>query len=129
MERVRFVEHKGKMILVVDCGNCLPAEMQEVIDECGRVVQSQPEKSVLTLTIAGGGRFDLETVNKLKKLTKENEPYVIKAALVGVTNLQHVVLMTVSHFTGREFHLFDDVESAMDFLAASAPVAPTIAGA
>ncbi len=124
MERVRFVEHKGKRILLIDCGNCLPAEMHEVIEECGRVVQSQPEKSVLTLTIANGGRFDLETIMRMKRLTKDNEPHVLKAALVGVTDLQHVVLMTVSHFSKREFHLFDDVDSAMDFLAAPESVTP-----
>jgi hypothetical protein len=118
MQRCRFVDHKSKTILVMDCSKCIPGDYDAIIDECARVVQSQPKNSVLTLTIAGGGRFDLETVNRLKHLTKENAPYVRKSAVVGVTGLQFVVLSTVSLFSNRTFNQFDDLEEAMDFLVA-----------
>jgi hypothetical protein len=116
LERARFIDHKGKKIFLLDCSNCLPSDINPLIEECGRQVQSQPQKSVLTLTIAGGGRFDLETINKLKNLTRDNEPYVKKSAVVGISGLQEVVLMTVSRFSNRKFHLFKDSESAKDFL-------------
>jgi hypothetical protein len=116
MERAQFIKHKGKKIFVLDCSNCLPSEVIPLIDECAHEVRTQPEKSVLTLTIATGSRFDLETTNKLKNLTRDNEPYVIKSAIVGISGLQEVVLMTVAKFSRREFHIFDDIEKAKDFL-------------
>lgn len=116
MQRCRFTEHKGKQILVMDCSDCQPGDYDAIIDECARVVRSQPEGSVLTMTIAGGGRFDSDTVSKLKDLTKGNAPYVRKSAIVGLSGLQHVVLTTVSLFSSRKFHLFDDRLGAMDFL-------------
>jgi hypothetical protein len=116
MDRARFIDHKGKKIFLLDCSDCLPADINAIVEECARVVQSQPAKSVLTLTIANGGRFDLETISRLKDLTSANEPFVRKSAVVGATGLQHVVLVTVSKFSKREFRLFDDLEEAKDYL-------------
>ena len=125
MDRARFVVHKGKKIYLIDCSDCLPAEINAVVEECARVVQSQPPKSVLTLTVANGGRFDLETITRLKDLASANEPFVRKSAVVGATGLQHVVLATVSKFSKREFRLFDDLEQAKDYLVAdSSPAVP-----
>jgi len=117
MERARFIDHKGKKIFVLDCSGCKPAEVRAIIDECARVVRSQPSKSVLTMTIAGGGKFDNEVVAKLKELTRGNEPYVKKAAVVGMGGLYKVVLMAVAMFSKREFHMFDTADEAKDFLA------------
>lgn len=117
MERAQFVQHKGKEIFVLDCSDCKPADAHPIIDECARQVRSRPPKSVRTLTIASGGTFDNEIISKLKDLTKGNEPHVHKAALVGITGLYKVVVSAISMFSKREFHLFDTMEEALDFLA------------
>ena len=118
MERAYFIEHKGKKIFILDFSDCQPPEMLSIIDECARQVQAQPKKSIYTVTIATGGKFDFDVVDKLKKLTTDNEPYVIKSAVVGTTGMQQVVLMIVSNFSNRKFELFDDLESAKKFIAA-----------
>jgi|SRR5512138_346894 hypothetical protein len=115
-QRARFIQHNGKEIFLLDCSNCKPGEVHEIIDECARQVRARPEKSVLTMTIAGGGKFDNETVNRLKELTKGNEPYVKKAALVGITGLYKVIVMAIATFSRREFHMFDTVEEAQEYL-------------
>jgi len=116
VERSRFIPHKGKQSYMIDCSGCKPADIHPLIDECARMVRSQPPKSVLTMTIAGGGKFDNEIITKLKELTKGNEPYVKKAAVVGMSGLYKVVLMAVAMFSNREFHMFDTTEEAKDFL-------------
>lgn len=118
MERCCYVAHRGKQILIMDCSQLQPGDFGPIIDECARKVQSKQHNSVLTLTIAGGGRFDSDTVQRLQTLTKDNAPYVRKSAIVGITGLQHVVLTTVSLFSNRKFNLFNDLEEAKDFLAA-----------
>lgn len=118
MERSKFIQHKGTQIYLLDCSHCQPEDYKAIIVECARNVQSQPKKSVLTLTIAGGGTFDKETISELMILTRDNEPYVRKSAIVGVSGLQKIVLNTVSAFSKREFKLFDDLEAAKDYLAA-----------
>lgn len=118
MERARFIEHKGKKIFVLDCSNCKINQIHEIIDECALVVRTQPLKSVLTMTLAGGGKFDQETITRLKDLTTGNEPYVRKAAIVGITGLYKVVVLAVAAFSRREFHLFDTEEEAANYLVA-----------
>ena len=118
MERSQFIYHKGREIYLLDCSACTPAEIVQIIDECARNVRVRPEKSVRTLTVAGGGKFDNEVIHKLKELTAGNAPYVERAALVGITGLYKVVVNAIKMFTKREFHLFDTVDEAKNFLAA-----------
>ena len=117
MERAQFVEHKGKQIFRMDCRDATLDEMNKVIEECILQVRSNPEKSVLTLTIAGGSSFSGETISRLKELARDNTPYVKAGAIVGVTGLYKVVFNAVSIFSKRRFYLFDTIDEAMDFLA------------
>lgn len=117
MERSRFITHQGREIFVLDCSNCSAQMVHDIIDECAKQVRSRPEKSVRTLTIASGAKFDGETISKLKELTKGNEPYVEKAALVGISGLYKVLVTAVMMFSKREFNLFDEKQDALDFLA------------
>jgi uncharacterized protein related to proFAR isomerase len=116
MDRAKFVEHKGKQIFSMDCRNASLEEMNEIIEECILQVRSQPEKSVLTLTISGGSAFSGETISRLKEVARDNTPYVRAGAIVGVTGLYKVVFNAVAMFSKRRFYLFDTVEEAMDFL-------------
>lgn len=116
MERARFIEHNGRQIYLIDCTNATLDDIHELIEICARDVQSQPEQSVLTLTLAGGGSFGMDIVQELKVLTRANAPHVKAAALVGMTGLYKVILSAITVFSKRNFHLFDDIEEAKDFL-------------
>ena len=119
MERSCFIEHKGREIYMLNFTDCTPEEIVPIIEECTRQVQARAQGSVRTLTVAGNGSFNNEVINKLKDLTKDNAPYVEKAAVVGITGLYKVVMNAVKMFSKREFHLFDSIEEAKDFLASS----------
>ncbi len=117
MDRAKFVEHKGTQIFSMDCRDASLEDMNTIIEECIHQVRRQPEKSVLTLTIAGGGAFSGDTISRLKQVARDNTPYVKAGAIVGVTGLYKVVFNAVAMFSKRRFYLFDTVEEAMDFLA------------
>lgn len=101
----------------MDCTLASPDEINAVIAECIQHVRTQPEKSVLTLTIAGGSSFSGETITKFKELARDNTPYVKAGAIVGITGLYKVVFSAVAMFSKQRFYLFETVEEAMDFLA------------
>jgi hypothetical protein len=42
MDRAKFVEHKGKQILVMDCRDATLDEMNAIIEECIIQVRKQP---------------------------------------------------------------------------------------
>ncbi len=118
MEKAHFIEHAGKKIFILDVSGCQPAEMSPLIEECARQIRSQPSKSVYSVTIATGGKFDAGVIEQFKRLTKGNEPHVIKSAVVGVTGMQQVALMLISTFSNRTFEVCGDLEQAKRYIAA-----------
>ena len=117
LDQAKFVEYQGKQIFVMECRDTTLDKMNAIIKECILQVRKQPEKSVFTLTIAGGNAFSRETISKLKDVARDNPPYVKAGAIVGVTGLDKVVFSAVAMFSKRCFYLLDTVDEAMDFLA------------
>jgi len=117
MDRTKFIEHKDKQILLVDFSGIKPGEeFNEAVEESKKIIHSQPEKSVLALFDATDGHFDQEVINKLKEFAASNTPYIKTSALVGVTGLLNIALMTISKFAGRDFKTFSTREEALEWL-------------
>jgi hypothetical protein len=53
----------------------------------------------------------------LKEFTRHNKPYVIAAAVVGITGLKQIIYNAVLKFSGRNLVAFDSVDRAKDWLA------------
>jgi hypothetical protein len=117
-DRVRFIEHKGKSILLQDYSNLRPGpEFYELVDIAQKLIAAQPPKSVLSLVDATQSVFDAGVLVALKRFAQANTPYMKFTAAVGITGLKEVGLMAVSKAAGRPFETFDNRESALDFLA------------
>lgn len=118
MKRVDFTKHNGQKILVLDFSNLLPDDLKAVVVEAEELIHSQPPKSLLTITRVNGAHFDTGTVNTLKNFAKGNDPYVRKAAIVGLQGLQKLVLNAVSKFSNRNFVVCHDMDEAQEWLTA-----------
>jgi hypothetical protein len=116
MDDVRFSNEFGKEIFVLNFDYNDYEEAYSVIAECARLVRKRPEKSVLTLTLVSSGMFTAQLVDKLKELTKGNEPYVRKAAVVGITGIYKIAMTAVSIFSKRDFKVCDTKEEAIAYL-------------
>jgi hypothetical protein len=57
MGTTRFIEHEGVSILEIDFSNCRGTEYVRRIEEAAAVIRSQPEKSLLTLTLVAGTEY------------------------------------------------------------------------
>ncbi len=119
MERIRFVQHKGKSVLIEDFSNLGPGEeFRSSLDAARKIIRSQPQGSVLALFDATGMKFNNEMVSEVKAFVKGNTPYIRAAAVVGVAGLLHVALTAISRFSGRPFNTFSDRRTAMEWLVA-----------
>ena len=88
MERVRFVQHKGKNILLEDFSGLAPGkELMETIDVARKTIASQPPKSVLAVMDATNAHYDNEALGALKEFVKANTPHVKASSVVGITGL------------------------------------------
>jgi len=116
-QRVRFIEHRGKRILLADVSGCTPEQLLECIETVPKYVTRQPEHSVLLLGDFTGTQFTRETIEKLKIAAAFDQPHVAKAAWVLSDNLPKVLLESIRTFSAREIAVFSAREEAMDYLA------------
>lgn len=119
MERVYFIEHKGKKILIEDFSNLKPGdEFLQTISLAQQTIASQPEKSVLAIMNASASSFNKDILASLSSFVQANTPYIRHAAVVGISGILEVALMTVAKAARRPFQTCATVEEAKDWLVA-----------
>ena len=116
MERVRFFQHARKDILFLDYDSCTPEEIFDMMDECVRIVTSQPPNSVLSLSDFTGGQFTREAVQRMKEVAALDRPHVKRAAVVGLGSLPKVFHSAIEFFSARDFPAFSTREEALAWL-------------
>lgn len=120
MKQVQYIEYKGKKILEMDFQNFIFKDIstiKEIMDEAKRLIISQPEGSVLTLTNVTGLRFSPEMIALFDQFTEHNKPYVKNGAVVGIVGLQKLAYNAVMRFSGRNLPIFKEREEALEWLA------------
>ncbi len=117
MERVRFIEHLGQRVLLLDCTNAGPQELLDSFDQARQLLNGEAQHSVLTLTDFTGAEFNKLAADQLKIAATYNRPYVKRSALVGADDdLPDVYYRNLVSFSAREFPLFKTREEALDWL-------------
>ena len=115
-ERIRFIDHRGKRILLIDFSQCSAEEILAMLDKVQEKVAGNPQDSVLTLADFTGGHFDKSAVTRMKEVLVHDRPYVKRAAWVGTKSLPHVFYENAKSFSQRDLPSFDTREEAMDWL-------------
>jgi hypothetical protein len=115
-ERVRFLTHQDKEVLLVDLSNCSAAEVEKLVRIVPVIVTAQPLHSVLILTDFTGASFDDEALRTMKESAVFDKAHVKKSALVGAQSLPHGFYEILRSFSRREFPAFDTREGALDWL-------------
>ena len=121
-QRVRFLPHKGRQVLLLDFSNIDMSELAlPLIEHARQFVAKQPPASLFTLTDITDSTYNRKVTDALMELGKHNKPYVIAGGAVGVTGLSKVVFKSILAFSGRSnIKLFETREEALDWLAAYA---------
>ena len=115
-ERIRFFQHEGKQILLVDLSNCLAAEVEEITRRVPDYVTAQARNSVLILTDFAGTSFDKDSLLAMKETAVFDKPFVRKSALVGIQSLPREFLEEMKSFSRRELPVFSSREEALRWL-------------
>lgn len=80
------------------------------------VILAEPKNSILILTDAHGTDPTVEGIKVLQKSAEETNPFIAKAAVIGVTGPKMILLQLVNRFVKRQFVAFDDFDAAADWL-------------
>lgn len=115
-DRIRFIEHQGKKILLVDLSHCTPREVEKLALLAPSYVTSEPHGSVLLLADFTGSEFDRIAIERLKESAVFDRPYLKRSAWVGIEKLPHVFYEHIKNFSQRDLPAFKTREEAMDWL-------------
>lgn len=114
--RIRFIEHASKKILLIDFSRCSAAEILILLAEVQDKVTGSPHGSVLTLADFTDGHFDKAVVTRMKEVLVHDRPYVKRTAWVGTKSLPHVFYENAKSFSQRDLPSFETREEAMNWL-------------
>jgi hypothetical protein len=116
MERISFITHKGKPIMVVDLSHCEAREILLLLDEAQRTVARHERGSLLTLGDMTGAHIDRAVATRMKEVLTLDRPFVKRSAWVGTESVPHVYYENIKTFSRRDFPAFKTREEAMEWL-------------
>jgi hypothetical protein len=116
-DRIRFVEHQDKQILLLDYSHATAVEMMLLLEQVRAVVARRARGSVVTLADFTGAVVDHDVAMKIKEVLTLDRPFVKKTAWVGTEGISHAVMENFHTFSQREITTFKTREEAMDWLA------------
>jgi len=115
-ERLRFIQHKGREIFLIDFSHCAEKELLLLIEQVRSIVARQAPGSVLTLADFTGAQIDKKVATRMKEVLVLDRPYVKRSAWVGVESVPHVLFENIKSFSQRDFPAFKTREEAMAWL-------------
>jgi hypothetical protein len=120
-DRIKFITHLGKQVLLIDFSNCTPAEVAEVCRAVPELVTTRPRNSVSILSDFTGASFDEESMRAMKESAVFDKPYVKKSAMIGTDNFPKIFADGLSTFSRREFPVFKTRDEALSWLVRDQP--------
>jgi hypothetical protein len=115
-DRIRFIEHQGKQILLLDFSHANAREMLLLLEELRITVAQHPRGSLVTLSDTTGATVDHAVATKIKEVLTFDRPFVKKTAWVGTESIPNAFMENFHTFSQREIVTFKTREEAMDWL-------------
>lgn len=118
MERVSWIEHKGKRVLLTNYeGLTTTEELKQVLDGELRESRASPRK-IMVLAKLAGSSITPEFMRYAKEMGKNHRSkYIAKTALRGITGVKVILLNSYILFTGdTQIRSFESDNEALDWL-------------
>jgi hypothetical protein len=115
-ERIRFIEHKGKPILLLDFSFATAPQMISLLRRVQTTVAQHEPKSVSVLANYEGAEIDHTVAMKIKEVLALDRPFVKKAAWLGTEHIPHVLIESFHIFSHRETATFKTRKEALEWL-------------
>ena len=115
-ERLQFITHRGKQILLIDLSHCSPGQVEKIVRHVPDIVTTQARASVLILADYTGAEVDKEAFRTIEQTAVFDKPFVKRSAWVGAERFPEVFRKNLKNFSGREFPTFKSREDALDWL-------------
>lgn len=120
MSKCNIIKYKDIKIVYTDISHCAPEEAIEAFDQCQKIIDGMPIKSVYSLVNAKDARFNSNLIQKIKETVKKNNAYNKATAVSGLSQLSRLMVNSIVSFTGRQMKLTQTVDEAKEWLYSKA---------
>ncbi len=117
-ERIYFIDHQGKRVLVVDFSKCPVHKVEEVARAVPDYVTAQPLNSVLVLSDFTAAQFNQDGLRALKETAVFDKPFIKRSALLGTQSFPRDFYDEITSFSRRDLRIFTTREEALTWLVA-----------
>ncbi len=115
-ERLRFIQHKGHAIYLIDFTHCAAKELLLLLDQIRADIARNAPGSLLVLTDFTGAEIDKKVATRMKEVLVLDRPYVKRSAWVGTESLPQVFYEHFKNFSQRDLPVYLTREEAMEWL-------------
>ena len=115
-DRIRFIEHRDKPILLLDFSQANAYQMQLLLEYVRVTVARHGHESIVTLADFTGSTVDHAVATKLKEVLTLDRPFVKKTAWVGAQSIPHAFMENFHTFSQRDIVTFKSREEALTWL-------------
>jgi hypothetical protein len=119
MAEVKFIEHEGKRVLLMDFSDITSVGLlSKLVDESIQLVQAvNVRRSVLALMDLSNTRIDRQVVVSLKRLSRNNGPHIKAITFVGLGAMWRFIISILLRVTKRRNHkIIQGRAQALDWL-------------
>jgi len=115
-DRIHFIEHKGKRILLCDFSQATTQQMRLLLEHVRITVAQHARESLLTFADFTDAEIDRTVATRMKEVLTLDRPFIKKTAWVGTTEIPHALLEGFHTFSQRDIATFKTREEALDWL-------------
>lgn len=116
MDRIRFVTHRDRQILLLDFTNCSADEVAALSESAPDIVTNEPQHSLLVVADFSGAEFDRDAIERIKVAMAIDRLHIKRAAWVLTENLARTLFESIRNFTARDVPVFRTREEALDYV-------------
>lgn len=116
MDRIKWIEYKGKKILDIDYSDLTKEQIIEVINQLEPFFISQQKNSILSVTNFSNSYVNSDIYKALKEVTKNFCEYDKKVAVFGLNKAKNVFLKLIRRFSNNKIYAFNSKEDALEWL-------------
>jgi hypothetical protein len=113
---VRFVEFKGKQILLIELSQPSVSDIEDLSKLVLSYITPEPRGSVLLLADFTGAKLDKKAIEVMKPALVLDRPYLKRSAWVGTENIPKTLYEHLKSFSRRDLPTFKTREEALEWL-------------
>lgn len=115
-DRIRWITHEGKQVLLVDFTQMSAPEVREMATAVPAIVTAQPPHSVRILADFTGATVDRDAAAAIKEAATRDRPHVKRAAWVGTEGIPKALYAGIVQFSVRALPTFPTREDGLRHL-------------